>query len=86
MNLYYHIGHLRDHIHSNEKKGQINFHLSAIEDKFKNGELNIDRVEVPLFRKIITRMKKYNKGYWIKRNYDYEILFLALKSIITNNS
>ncbi len=85
MNLNYHIGHLHDHIHSNDKRGQIDFHLSAIEEKLNKGELVIDKFEIPLFKKIITKMKIYNEGYWIKRNYNYEILLMALKSLLSES-
>jgi hypothetical protein len=85
MNLNYHIGHLRDHIHSNDKTGQINFHLSAIQDKLNNGELVIDKSQIPLFRKITLGMKRYNKGYWIKSNYEHEILLMALKSLLSES-
>jgi hypothetical protein len=81
MNISYHIGHLTDHFNSNEKRGRIGFHLKAIVRKVNDGELKIDKSNEKIFRKIISRMMNYNDGYWTKENWEYKILYYALKGL-----
>lgn len=82
MNIHYHKGHLMDHFNSNEKKGRIGYHLRQIEHKFNEGELKIDKSNEKILKKIISRMLKYDKGYWIKENWEYKILFYSLFGLI----
>jgi hypothetical protein len=86
MNINYHIGHLTDHFNSNEKHGQIGFHLRAIIHKFNDGELNIHKSNEKVFKKIISRMMKYNQGYWVKENWEYKILYYSLLGLINHDS
>ena len=82
MNVYYHKGHLRDHFNSNEKKGRIGFHLRQIVHKYKDGDLKIDKSNEKIFKKIISRMMKYDQGYWVKENWEYKILFYSLFGLL----
>lgn len=82
MDINYHKGHLMNHFNSNEGKGQIGFHLRQIVHKYNDGELNIDKSNEKIFKKIISRMMKYDKGYWIKENWEYKILFYALFGLL----
>ena len=84
MDLNYHKGHLMEHFNSNEKKGQIGFHLMQIEHKYRDGELKVDKSNEMILKKIISRMLKYNEGYWIKENWEYKILFYALFGLLEN--
>ena len=85
MNLNYHKGHLRDHFNSNEKRGQIRFHLEKIWLKYEAGEIKIDKSNLKIFKKIISRMLKYN-GYWEKENWEYKILYYALFGLIESEN
>jgi reverse gyrase len=71
-----------NHFDSNEGKGQIGFHLSQIRHKFDDGQLDIDKSNEKIFKKIIQRMMKYNQGYWVKENWEYKILFYSLKGLL----
>ncbi|MFE3870805.1 hypothetical protein ACFX5F_06170 [Flavobacterium sp. ZS1P70] len=85
MNMHYHLGHLMDHFNSNEKKGQIGFHLRQIVHKYNDEKLTIDKSNEKILKKIISRMLKYDKGYWEKENWEYKILFYSLYGLLEPN-
>ncbi|CAZ98715.1 hypothetical protein [Zobellia galactanivorans] len=78
MNITYHIGKLSDHIYSNDKRGMIDKHLKAIEHKYIEGEFKIDSSDRYVFNKLISKMRKFNKGTWQKENLEYKILYYSL--------
>ena len=73
MHLHYHLGHLMDHFDSHEIKGQISFHLSQIQHKFDENQLDIDKSNEKIFKKSIQRMMNYDQGYWVQENWEYKI-------------
>lgn len=84
MHLNYHLGHLMNHFDSHEIKGQISFHLSQIQHKFDKNQLDIDKSNEKIFKKIIRRMMKYDQGYWIQENWEYKISFYSLKGLLNS--
>jgi len=84
MHLHYHLGHLINYFESHEIKGQISFHLSQIMHKFEQNELDIDKSNEKIFKKIIQRMMKYDQGYWVQENWEYKILFYSLKGLLNS--
>ena len=82
MDINYHMGKLGDAIYNNHKAGMIDKHLKALENKLSNGELRIDSNDIKVFKKIAGRMRKYNKGFWQKENWEYKILYYSLSYLI----
>ncbi|MFC1731092.1 hypothetical protein ACFL6I_12230 [candidate division KSB1 bacterium] len=73
-----------DHFYSNFKRGRIKYHLNGILSNYEKDLIKIDKGNEKVFKKIISRMMKFNEGYWEKENLEFKILFYALKGIIEN--
>lgn len=79
VNTSYYLEHLRDHFYSNEKQGRIKSNVNGILNNDENGLIQIEPRNVKVFKKILSRMLKYDQGYWDKENWEFKLLFFALK-------
>lgn len=79
--LHYHVGKLTNHFESNFDPSPLGFHLRAILHKYENGELNIHKSNHKVFKKIISRLMKY-QGSWDKENWEFKILYYSLVGLL----
>jgi hypothetical protein len=79
--LHYHIGKLTNHFESSFEPRLLNFHLNLIFRKFEDGELIIHKSNHLIFKKIMSRLMKY-QGTWDKENWEFKILYYSLVGLL----
>jgi hypothetical protein len=79
--LHYHIGKLTNYFESSCQSSRLKSHLSYILTKFEDGELIIHQSNHKIFRKIMSRLMKY-QGTWDKENWEFKILYYSLVGLL----